>query len=338
MSSPVAKDEEKYDFKSLAAACPEVLNPHLKEGADGPYVDLTNPVSSGAVVQAWMHVTHGLRWNLKPGTLCPPVHNRKKYVEWIHLLLSADPSVDMSHPCDVRGVDIGTGASVVYPLLAHKMYGWTMCATEIDPDSAAHALGILKDNNIDQEHIQVVVVPEEAAKQHKVLEGALPAGKTFAFCMCNPPFYDAKEDDGSEKIVKKRRKHGNRVGAITASENATAGGELAFIEQLLEESLSLGPAVKWYTTMFGRKQSVAAFRLKLNTLSLAGVISFRLTSFALGTTTRWLVAWTVLRPTITKSPEATSVASEDETPDAESFASTPSLVADDAPYDSGGDA
>lgn len=32
----------------------------------------------------------------------------------------------------IRGLDIGTGASAIYPLLGAKVYGWAFIATDID--------------------------------------------------------------------------------------------------------------------------------------------------------------------------------------------------------------
>lgn len=49
---------------------------------------------------------------------------------------------------NAKGIDIGTGASCVYPLLAAKLYGWTMLATEIDEDSIQYAQGNIYRNNL----------------------------------------------------------------------------------------------------------------------------------------------------------------------------------------------
>jgi 23S rRNA A1618 N6-methylase RlmF len=32
----------------------------------------------------------------------------------------------------VRGIDVGTGASAIYPLLGTSVYGWAFLATDID--------------------------------------------------------------------------------------------------------------------------------------------------------------------------------------------------------------
>ena len=39
----------------------------------------------------------------------------------------------------VRGIDIGTGASCVYPILGAKAFGWSWLASEVDAASAAWA-------------------------------------------------------------------------------------------------------------------------------------------------------------------------------------------------------
>ena len=56
--------------------------------------------------------------------------NRLNYICWIKDLLQLDhPGLNDE---TVRGIDIGTGASLIYPLLGSKVYGWSFTATDID--------------------------------------------------------------------------------------------------------------------------------------------------------------------------------------------------------------
>lgn len=46
---------------------------------------------------------------------------------------------DATDATSVRIVDVGTGASLIYPLLGSSAFGWSFVGTEIDPSSVEHA-------------------------------------------------------------------------------------------------------------------------------------------------------------------------------------------------------
>ena len=66
--------------------------------------------------------------------LTPPLPNRVNYLRWLNILLNT-PTTAASTTSNSRCsddntihsphiLDIGVGASCVYPLLGHRMYGW----------------------------------------------------------------------------------------------------------------------------------------------------------------------------------------------------------------------
>ena len=83
--------------------------------------------------------------------LCPPVTNRLSYLCWIQALLTqTTPSVSAAsqevpnttaeaNP-NVCGIDIGTGASCIYPLLGHTIFNWNFVASECDDVSYTSAV------------------------------------------------------------------------------------------------------------------------------------------------------------------------------------------------------
>lgn len=75
--------------------------------------------------------------------LIPTVPLRLNYILWIEDLLSISKGEG-----EIRGIDIGCGASCVYPLMAAKKYGWKMIATEIDDASLEYARGNVHRNNL----------------------------------------------------------------------------------------------------------------------------------------------------------------------------------------------
>jgi len=71
------------------------------------------------------------RW-IPDGQLCPTVPNRCNYIHWLQHLLSSDiiPRT-LSTDAKVRGFDIGTGASCIYPLLGASLHGWSFVGSGI---------------------------------------------------------------------------------------------------------------------------------------------------------------------------------------------------------------
>lgn len=76
--------------------------------------------------------------------LIPTVPLRLNYILWIEDLLSI-----CKKDGEIRGIDIGCGASCVYPLMASKKYGWKMLATEIDEASLKYARENVQRNNLE---------------------------------------------------------------------------------------------------------------------------------------------------------------------------------------------
>jgi 23S rRNA (adenine1618-N6)-methyltransferase len=52
------------------------------------------------------------------------------------------------------------------------------------------------------------------------------------------------------------------------------GGELAFVQQMIQESQVLGPRIHWYTSMLGKKTTMKQLRKELHGL---GVTALRTT-------------------------------------------------------------
>lgn len=77
----------------------------------------------------------------------------------------------------------------------------------------------------------------------------------------------------------------------------TEGGEVAFVQQMIEDSCKLGTLCQWYTSMLGKLSSVHTV---LDTLKAADVRNWAVKEFVQGTKTRrWAVAWSFqsARPT-----------------------------------------
>ena len=75
--------------------------------------------------------------------MCPPVPGRADYVHYLADLLATDNQGVVPTGKNLRGLDIGTGANVIYPIIATRIYGWQMVGTEIDPVSISQPMLLL---------------------------------------------------------------------------------------------------------------------------------------------------------------------------------------------------
>ncbi|KAJ6542267.1 ribosomal RNA large subunit methyltransferase F-like protein [Mycena sp. CBHHK59/15] len=172
------------DFRQLAQTYPP-LQPCLVPSETGFTIDFKDEVAQKHLTEALLHRDFGISLSLPPGRLCPPVPNRLNYVLWIQDILQATGSAGPVH-----GVDIGTGASAIYPLLACKLEpDWSFITTDVDDVSLASARSNLAQNGL---LARVDVVPTTTAAP--VFAALSSPHARFDFTMCNPPFYSSLAD------------------------------------------------------------------------------------------------------------------------------------------------
>lgn len=111
--------------------------------------------------------------------------------------------------------------------------------------------------------------------------------------MTNPPFFPTEEAMLAGAAKKSRPPNSVCTGA--AVEMVTEGGEVRFVERIIEESLVLKEGMRWYTAMLGFLSSVTSILAKLKEHDIG---NFAVTEFVQGQTKRWAVAWSfrTMRP------------------------------------------
>lgn len=208
----------------------------------------------------------------------------------------------------VVGIDIGTGASCIYPLLGTAQRDWSFIATGNTFTSLASLFISLTDANTDIDESSLHYAEQNMARNnlaHRIrLVPRNPTANLIplddlnipsaSFVMTNPPFYASDEEMASLAAKKARPPLTACTGAPT--EMVTDGGEVGFASRILEESLVLKERVDWYSTMLGKFSSLEAVTAMLRD---ADVDNYAVTEFVQGTKTRrWAVAWsfTDMRP------------------------------------------
>eukprot|EP00731_Ephydatia_muelleri_P035329 Em0114g13a len=230
--------ENKPDFGKLAEARPS-LKPFLLPSPSTTHaytLDFSDRDALRELTCALLECDFGLRVELPVGKLVPTLTLRLNYIHWVEDLISC-VSGKIPTGDSVLGVDIGTGASCIYPLLGSKLNGWRFLATEIDKDSVTYALSNVQRNSMDTK-IKVVQVSGDT-----LLLGALE-DQQYHFCMCNPPFFG----DGEERYGGVARSGSRPVPSTVSTgdvcETITAGGEVEFVQRIIRDSLKLRTTVR----------------------------------------------------------------------------------------------
>ncbi|MEL7161105.1 MAG: 23S rRNA (adenine(1618)-N(6))-methyltransferase RlmF [Bacteroidota bacterium] len=279
---PRNRYQRPHDFPALAKVVPE-LNEHFTQTPDGRLtLDFTHPTAVRLLNKALLIRDYDLKhWDLPPGSLCPGVPGR---LDYIHLL--ADLIGETQN--EIIGLDVGTGTSLIYPILGVKEYGWRFVATDVDATALKVAGAIAKFNPGLSKSIILRRQPDRSA----IFPNVVLAEERFTFTMCNPPFY-ADADTAADAARKKWEKLGKETGdnlsfGGRANELWTEGGEPAFLRRMIRESGEFRERVGWFTTLVSRKGYLV---LAHQELQRAGAREVRELPLGQGGKIRRVLAW-----------------------------------------------
>ncbi|CRL26544.1 S-adenosyl-L-methionine dependent methyltransferase, predicted [Penicillium camemberti] len=249
-------------------------------------LDFTDPAAIRQLTTTLLQQDFHLKVEIPEDRLCPPVPNRLNYILWLQDLLDSTAGglhEGYDRDRDVFGLDIGTGCIGIYPLLGCATRPrWNFVATDIDSNNIRTSRHNVALNNLES-RIQII---------HSDPTGPLfPLEKlgrqTLDFTMCNPPFYTSPDELKQSAEQKEQEPFSTCTGADV--EMVTRGGEVAFVKQMIDESLQLRDRIQWYTSMLGKLSSI---NVLVETLIKHGVTNFAVTEFEQGSKTkRWAVAW-----------------------------------------------
>ncbi|MGB1296148.1 MAG: 23S rRNA (adenine(1618)-N(6))-methyltransferase RlmF [Flavobacteriales bacterium] len=280
------KHNQGYDFKVLSKVNPKLAYYMIKSKAGTDTIDFSNQLGVLQLNKALLKAHYGVKfWSLPAGFLCPPIPGRADYIHYLADLLNEGKKKPVK---PLKGLDIGVGANLIYPLLGHKIYGWNFIGSEINTESLAWGKHLLEKNPEIGKAIKI------RRQKHSGLIFEKIIGKTekFDFTMCNPPFY-ASEQDAIEANLRKTKnlnlKQERNFGGVN-SELWCNGGEIGFLSNMIAESEKQQIRVMWFTTLVSRKEVLEKLERKIK--ANKKIQDYRVVTMTQGQKQSRMLAWT----------------------------------------------
>ncbi|MGY1457909.1 23S rRNA (adenine(1618)-N(6))-methyltransferase RlmF [Luteimonas sp. A534] len=294
---PRNRHQGRYDFVRLVQACP-ALAPHLLTTPRGDTsIDFSDPAAVRELNRAILRSDYGIaHWDLPDGALCPPIPGRADYLHGLADLLAESGDGAIPRGTSIRVLDVGVGASCIYPLLGHAEYGWRFVGSDIDATSLRVANAIVQANRLDK-----AMALRQQPRRGNVFRGVIHEDDRFDLTLCNPPFH-ASASEAANANQRKRRQLGTQSPPLSQRAPAPAlnfgghahelwceGGEAAFLRRMVRESVEFRDQVRWFTSLVARSEHLPALRSQLVQASASDI---RVVPMAQGAKQSRFVAWT----------------------------------------------
>jgi len=282
---PRNKHQQGYNFTELAEIYPNLKQIVFTNNFGTTTIDFANAAAvkllNTALLVKHYHINY---WEFPNENLCPPIPGRVDYIHYLADLLNETKLIN-----NVKILDIGTGATCIYPLLGNAEYGWGFVGTDIDKSSLAIANNIVKTNKLSN---QIKLKYQQNSAQ--ILKGILTNNDKFSASMCNPPFYKSQEDAKEANLRKLKglgKMNEGRNFSGKAQELWYKGGEKAFIHTYLYESSLFKTQCFWYTTLVSKKENAESMFPSLKKL---GATEIKIIPMYQGNKVTRIIAWTFL--------------------------------------------
>ncbi len=271
------KHNKGYDFDFLVNKNPNLKN-FITEKFEKTTIDFYDSKAVKELNKSLLKAHYNINyWEFPDDNLCPPIPSRVDYLHYLSDIIKIDKKIKV--------LDIGTGASLIYPLLGTAEFGWNFVATDIDKQSLKSAKEIITKNKLSDK----IELRFQKDKSH-ILEGIISENDSFTFTMCNPPFYkdifEAKQSNERKNKNLDLKNKRNFAGKI--NELCYEGGEKAFVHNYLYESSKYPKASEWFTCLVSKKENVKSLQTSAKKLN---VTQFKVIPMQQGNKITRVVCW-----------------------------------------------
>jgi len=275
--NPFAKD---YNFDLLIQHYPGLRDFVFVNEYGNKTIKFADKQAVKALNTALLKAHYGLDfWDIPEHNLCPPIPGRLDYL--LHV-------ADLIQKPQLRLLDIGTGANLIYPILASCHFGWQCSASEVDLDALKNAQEIIDKNSV----LANIDLRQQGFK-NSILEHIIRPDDAFDVVVCNPPFYKNRSDAQLKNQRKVRNLQLQEKETLNfggqANELWYKGGEEAFVKKMVLESVQFKEQVYWFTSLVSQKENLKNIKRAINKTQPAAV---KVIDMEQGNKKSRFVAWT----------------------------------------------
>ena len=248
---PKNKNREQYKIEELLLVIPE-LKDHIKKNKLGEdSIHFSDPVAIKLLNKALLSHYYGIqKWEFPDTNLCPPIPGRADYIHYMSDLLNNNDNITC--------LDIGVGASCIYPILGVSEYNWNFIASEVNTEAIKIAKKIIKDNPSLKGKVKFRIQKDE----NNIFKGIIKPKDKIDLSICNPPFHSSKKEALKGSMRKIRNLSGERSKKIqlnfsgVANELVYKGGEYQFIKNMIEESVLYSKNCLWFSSLVSKEKNL----------------------------------------------------------------------------------
>ncbi len=287
---PRNQHSEGYDFVRLVAQTPELEAFTTSNPLGQTTIDFQDVSAVRMLNRALLKTHYNVDfWDIPRGYLCPPIPGRVDYIHYLADLLADSNNQDIPRGRHIKALDIGTGASLVYPLTGQSEYGWSFTGVDIDEGALKSAKQICELNGLK-------VTLRRQNEPENIFSGVIKANDAFHVTMCNPPFHSSMEQatKGTQrKWANLGKGHSKKLNF--GGQNAELwcpGGEKKFIARMVEQSMEFADQCMWFTSLVSKKDNLQSLN---RVLVKARVADLKVVEMAQGQKTSRFVAWTYMK-------------------------------------------
>lgn len=295
---PRNSHRSRYDFKQLTAVCPElktfVFNNEHHPDASEESIDFSNPQAVKTLNKALLISHYNIKsWDIPKNYLCPPIPGRADYIHYIADLLAESNDGIIPTGMEIEGLDIGTGANCIYPIIGNATYYWSFVGTDIDEKSLENCTKIIEANP----QLMDAISLQLQTKSRFIFKNIITTEDRFAFTICNPPFHKSAEEAAKGSLRKVNNLQDKKVSKAVLNfggqnnELWCEGGELGFITQMIYESARYPMQCLWFTTLVSKQSHLKSL---YNTLNKVNAAEVKTIDMAQGQKNSRILAWTFL--------------------------------------------
>lgn len=286
---PKNKHKSGYNLEVLTEVYPDLEAYVFENKYNTQTIDFVDPKAVKALNTALLFKDYNIKfWEFPDTNLCPPIPGRVDYIHHIATLLEATGINDT-----ITVLDIGTGATCIYPILGQAEYGWDFVGTDIDEASLACAQKI-----IDKNKLNAAITLRRQQNPSHILKGVIRETDAFSVSICNPPFFKS-EAEALEATTKKLKGLKNESGQVIRNFSGTQnelwyrGGEKAFLHNYIFESTFYKTQCLWFTSLVSKKDLVRGLKTSLKKL---GATEVKVINMGQGNKASRILAWTFKAP------------------------------------------